>query len=137
MVVSPEDGETLEVVPGEDLDIRGYAWSGGGRGIIRVDVSIDGGRSWHTADLKQGSEQNPQRAWAWTFWEICIPVPDLPEGLGEGNPAAGTVKVDICCKATDYAHNCQPETPDSIWNLRGLNNNSWHHVRVSLQDVSF
>jgi len=138
VVVSPEDGETLEVVPGEDLDIRGYAWSGGGRGIIRVDVSIDAGKTWHTAELKQGSEQNPSRAWAWTFWEISIPVPDLPDEVEEGEEGAGSspVKVDICCKATDYAHNCQPETPDSIWNLRGLNNNSWHHVRINLEDVS-
>ncbi|QDZ17568.1 sulfite oxidase [Chloropicon primus] len=128
VIVSPQDGETLEVVPEEELEIKGYSWSGGGRGVIRVDVSIDSGKSWHTATLKEGSEQNPMRAWAWTFWEVSIPVP-----VSQGKVAT---KVDICCKATDYAHNCQPETPDSIWNLRGLNNNSWHHVNVNLDDVS-
>jgi hypothetical protein len=25
---------------------RGYAWCGGGRGVMRVDVSGDGGRTW-------------------------------------------------------------------------------------------
>lgn len=96
--------------------------------MIRVDVSVDGGKTWHTAKLGEGSNQNPNRAWAWTFWEATVPAPALKGG------EAGT-KVDICCKATDYAHNCQPETPDSIWNLRGLNNNSWHHVKVVLEDA--
>ena len=124
VIVSPQDRETIEIVPGEDIDIKGYAWSGGGRGIIRVDVSIDSGKNWHTAQLKEGSEQNPSKAWAWTFWEVSIPAPE------------GKEKVDIVCKATDYAHNCQPETPASIWNLRGLNNNCWHHVHVNLDDVT-
>ena len=78
--------------------------------------------------MGKGSEQNPNRAWAWTFWEVSVPAPGLD---GEG----GRTVVDICCKATDYAHNCQPETPDSIWNLRGLNNNAWHHVKVTLLDA--
>ncbi len=38
----------------------GYAWSGAGKGIIRVDVSIDGGKSWHTADL-QAPDQSYNR----------------------------------------------------------------------------
>ena len=33
--------------------VKGYAWSGGGQGIIRVDVSADGGKTWHTAELKK------------------------------------------------------------------------------------
>jgi len=36
----------------------------------------------------------------------------------------------IICKATDAAHNSQPESVAGIWNLRGLNNNSWHRVPV-------
>lgn len=33
--------------------VKGYAWSGGGQGIIRVDVSADGGKTWHTAELQK------------------------------------------------------------------------------------
>jgi len=33
--------------------VKGYAWSGGGQGIIRVDVSADGGKTWHTANLQK------------------------------------------------------------------------------------
>jgi len=36
------------------LTIKGYAYSGGGRGVARVDISIDGGKTWEVADIKQG-----------------------------------------------------------------------------------
>ena len=32
--------------------VRGYAYSGGGHAIIRVDVSADDGRTWTTAELE-------------------------------------------------------------------------------------
>ena len=54
------------------VDVKGFAWSGGGRGIVRVDVSADDGKTWHTATLGQGSEQPRHRAWAWTFWEAEV-----------------------------------------------------------------
>lgn len=36
----------------------GYAWSGGGRGIIRVEVSTDNGKTWQSAELEQDPEQD-------------------------------------------------------------------------------
>ena len=48
---------------------QGYAYSGGGRGIVRVDVSADGGKTWVDAKLNEGSEQPLNKAWAWTLWE--------------------------------------------------------------------
>eukprot|EP00971_Amphidinium_carterae_P248029 4924786-Amphidinium_carterae.2 len=36
----------------DDITVRGLAWSGGGRGIVRVDVTADDGNTWHTAELK-------------------------------------------------------------------------------------
>ena len=96
--------------------MQGFAYSGGVRGIVRVDVSADGGKTWTTANLKEGSEQPLSRAWAWTLWEADIDVP-------EGN-------CEIICKATDAAYNVQPDTVQCIWNLRGINNNSWHRVEV-------
>ena len=50
------------------LNVSGFGYSGGGRAIIRVDVSVDGGNSWQFADLKEGKQQRLYRAWAWTFW---------------------------------------------------------------------
>ena len=34
-----------------------YAWSGGGKGIIRVDVSVDGGKTWHVANLQRTAQE--------------------------------------------------------------------------------
>ena len=34
------------------MKVRGYAYSGGGQAVIRVDVSIDGGETWTTAELE-------------------------------------------------------------------------------------
>lgn len=40
-------------LPGKGFhEIRGLAWSGAGR-VSRVDVSADGGRNWHTAQLQE------------------------------------------------------------------------------------
>lgn len=49
------------------VSMRGYSYSGGGRGIVRVDVSADNGHNWRTATL---TEQPLNRAWAWTFWKV-------------------------------------------------------------------
>jgi len=117
VVLSPQPGTKVD--PDEDVTVRGFAWSGGGRGIVRVDVSADGGETWHTATLADGSEQPRNRSWAWTFWEAEVPVKG-------GEPV-------IVCKATDAAHNVQPERAESIWNLRGLANNSWHRVAVKTE----
>jgi len=117
-IVCPQRGSVVE--PGQPFDVTGFAWSGGGRGIVRVDVSADGGKSWKTATLKEGSEQHSRRAWAWTFWEVELFAPTEAQ------------EFEICCKATDSSYNSQPESPEPIWNIRGLNNNSWHRVHISV-----
>mmetsp|Transcript_16212 Transcript_16212/g.43676 ORF Transcript_16212/g.43676 Transcript_16212/m.43676 type:complete len:678 (+) Transcript_16212:69-2102(+) len=120
-IMSPKEGSTVEL---DDIEVKGWAWSGGGRGIVRVDVSIDEGKTWTTAELGEGSTQNPSRAWAWTFWEASIPVPDDLRGK----------EVQILCRATDSSYSTQPERAAPIWNLRGLNCNCWHHVKVQHSD---
>ena len=119
----------VEVVPhsfeaGSIQTLRGYAYSGGGRGIVRVDVSIDGGKHWQTATLTEGNQQPVNRAWAWTFWECDVDIPDSSE-----NP------LELICKATDASYNVQPDGLAGIWNLRGINNNSWHRVKVNVHPV--
>lgn len=52
--------------------------AGGGRGIERVDISVDNGKSWMEArrlpkvqvdpDGYEDDSQRPQ--WAWTLWEL-------------------------------------------------------------------
>ena len=100
----------------KNIMIKGFAWSGNGNNIVRVDISFDEGSTWIEAELTEGYDQPIARAWAWTFWELSIPIPEIKKGT------------TIVCKATDIHYNTQPETIHSIWNLRGILNNSWHRI---------
>ncbi|MFU0508031.1 sulfite dehydrogenase [Pseudaminobacter sp. NGMCC 1.201702] len=51
VITSPAAGGMIEGGPGP-VQISGIAWSGEGR-IQKVDVSVDGGRSWRTASLDE------------------------------------------------------------------------------------
>lgn len=101
--------------------VRGYAWSGGGRDIIRVDVSPDGGVTWAPATISKLPTNKPGRSWAWSLWEVTLPLPK-----GHTGP------LELCCKATDESYNTQPESAAGVWNIRGLANNSWHRVVVDV-----
>ncbi|XP_040839871.1 sulfite oxidase, mitochondrial [Ochotona curzoniae] len=115
-ITEPLDGETIQ---SGEVTVKGYAWSGGGRAVIRVDVSLDGGLTWQAAEL-HGEEQCPRKAWAWRLWQLQAPVP------------AGQKELNIVCKAVDDSYNVQPDTVAPIWNLRGVLSNAWHRVRVQV-----
>lgn len=116
-ITEPQNGATVE---SGEVTIKGYAWSGGGRAVVRVDVSLDGGLTWQTAQLDE-AEQRPRKAWAWRLWQLQTVVP------------AGKKDLNIVCKAVDDSYNVQPDTVAPIWNLRGVLSNAWHrvHVRVA------
>lgn len=118
LIVEPREGAAVK----DKVDVKGWAYSGGGRGIVRVEVSVDGGKSWQVADLGEGSKQRLNRAWAWTFFSASVPIP--PELQGK--------TTSVVCKATDAAYNTQPEQASSVWNIRGICNSSWHRVPVTV-----
>lgn len=116
----------------KELTVKGYAYSGGGRAITRVDVSADGGKTWHVADLQDEQEDGtPSRSrhWGWTLWRADVPLalPATAAGAGAG------AELELVCRAMDNSCNTQPESAASIWNYRGLVNNSYHRVKVRLQ----
>ncbi len=49
VITSPSGGQQIQ--PGF-VEIRGLAWSGGGR-VTRVEISTDGGRTWQAAELQE------------------------------------------------------------------------------------
>lgn len=101
------------------ITMSGYAWSGDGKGIIRVDVSADGGKSWTTASLTEKDDAPRNQVYDWTLWTATVNLPKENEN------------VELVCKAVDSAYNSQPDGVANIWNLRGLLNNAWHRVGVS------
>ncbi|KAA3459452.1 Sulfite oxidase [Gossypium australe] len=118
VICSLEDVQSIK--PGK-VRISGYAVSGGGRGIERVDVSIDGGKTWMEATRFQKTgipyiaDGISNDKWAWVLFELTVDIPQSTE---------------IIAKAVDSAANVQPEKVQDIWNLRGILNTSWHRVHV-------
>lgn len=110
------------MVPGETVMVKasGWAWAGGGRKVVRVDVTGNDGASWSNGDITLGSNQPHGRAWAWVFWEC----PAVPAVVCEDGTS-----VELSCKAVDSSFNSQPGSSDGIWNVRGLANNSWFRLR--------
>lgn len=102
------------------IALQGYAYSGGGREIARVDLSLDNGRTWTQADLLPDWETSGARGskhWAWKRWRYT-----------------GSLQPDECAtlvvKATDDAYNTQPDDHKGIYNVRGNLATAWHRVRV-------
>lgn len=57
VAVYPQHNEILRITPSQpDYKARGYAYSGGGRQITRVEVSVDNGRS--KFSLKKSTSNN-------------------------------------------------------------------------------
>ena len=114
----PLNSAITEPAPGVRLKtghvtVRGYA-TATDRGIARVDVSGDGGRTWTQAMLE---DHGPSR-WGWTFWHGEL---DLPPGDHE-----------ICVRAWDTAGQTQPARPDDVWNFKGYLSTAWHRVHVTV-----
>ncbi|KAL5581369.1 hypothetical protein UlMin_013811 [Ulmus minor] len=118
VICSLEDENAVK--PGK-VTVRGYAVSGGGRGIERVDVSFDGGKTWVEASRYQKTgvpyiaDDASSHKWAWVLFEATVDVQRSTQ---------------IVAKAVDSAANVQPENVEDIWNLRGILNTSWHRVQV-------
>jgi sulfane dehydrogenase subunit SoxC len=91
--------------------LLGRAWSGWAA-VARVEISTDGGREWHEADLEPAA--GPFAWSSWTFaWEAT----------------AGDH--ELVARASDGAGNVQPV--DQPWNYHGLANNMAQRVPVSVR----
>ncbi|KAK4978435.1 hypothetical protein LTR28_005594 [Elasticomyces elasticus] len=95
--------------------LEGYAFSGGGREIVRVDVSADDGRTWQQAQLIESNEKGA-KAWSWKQWRIALPRREAMNYF--------------CVKAVEESYNTQPETFEAHYNFRGNLSSGWHRVPV-------
>ena len=68
--MDPPTGTKVEA--GESVTLSGYAYSGGGNGIIRVDISFDGGKTWNQAQLYNENDPFSQKSFAWTLWSYEV-----------------------------------------------------------------
>ena len=107
LIVSPAEGSRIEV---GSQTISGYAWSGYG-GIARVEVNVDAGATWETAEIV--AEAGPH-AWV-RFAHRWRATP------GETR---------LRSRATDVAGNIQPER--ATWNTKGYQMNGIYEVVVTV-----
>jgi sulfite oxidase len=96
-------------VSGSTAHVEGCAFTGGGRTIERVEVSVDRGATWTTATFT-----TPADRWSWRFWKADV---QLAPGRNEA-----------AVRAWDSAANTQPEDPAKLWNPKGYVCNAWHRT---------
>ena len=99
--------------------MSGYCYSGGGRKVIRVEVSLDGGKTWALTTLRHPETPTEYgKYWCWCFWSHEIDVSAL--WLMEG--------AELLCRGWDESMNRQPE--QITWNVMGMMNNSYFRTKV-------
>ncbi|XP_027156629.1 nitrate reductase [NADH]-like [Coffea eugenioides] len=99
--------------------LRGYAYSGGGKKVTRVEVTMDGGDTWHVCAVDHPEKPTKYgKYWCWCFWSLDVEVLDL---LGAK---------EIAVRAWDESTNTQPEK--LIWNVMGMMNNCWFRVKTNV-----
>lgn len=121
-ICHPKNGDTVKVDDGGVVTVKGYAWSGGGSRIVRVDITADGGKTWQVAELNQG-DMAAGRHFGWTLWTAEVKVNE------------GTESVEIWSKAVDSNYNVQPETFENTWNLRGVLSHAYSRIRIGTEST--
>jgi sulfite oxidase len=110
------------------VELEGYAYSGGGREIQRVDVSLDGGKTWDQARLLDDAHQEAgSKTWCWKRWMYEGALPSV-----EG----GQTRTTFVVKATDEVYNTQPQCYKTIYNPRGNLSTAWHRVEMDIPPPS-
>jgi DMSO/TMAO reductase YedYZ molybdopterin-dependent catalytic subunit len=110
LITRPATGATHAV--GRPLEVAGHAWAGDGA-VTAVDVSIDFGQTWRSANL----EPPPNRL-AWQRWKIDLAF-----------RRAGYY--EVWAQATDGNGRTQPMMAPG-WNPEGYANNMCHRIAVTV-----
>ena len=97
---------------GENYKVHGYAYSSEPFEFPKVDVSIDGGKTWYMSGINSQYKEFEKFKWSWCLWSTYVKIDEFP--------------CKIKCRASDKNGNIQPKEIEDIWNIRGLANNSIH-----------
>lgn len=119
------------------LAIEGYAYTGGGRRITRVEVTLDDGETWRLCDIRYPEDlyrmypigKHPyygnldltmtDMSFSWCFWKVEVDVKSLLI-----NRDAGFIAV----RAMDEALSIMPR--DMYWNATSMMNSWWFRVAI-------
>jgi sulfite oxidase len=113
IITSPVDGASVRA--NSRVPVSGFAFSGGGAYAARVDLSFDGGRTWHPATLGENVGKYSWRKFTSSF------TPSTP-----GN-------VTVMARAADSAGSVQPLI--SPWNQGGYLWNGIQKVSLNVESA--
>ncbi|KAL9057105.1 MAG: hypothetical protein Q9162_002539 [Coniocarpon cinnabarinum] len=115
--------------------VKGYAYSGGGRRITRVEVSTDRGKTWRLANIDYPEDRYREvmdgthlyggrldldwrdTTFCWCFWNIDVSVDELKEAS------------DLVVRSMDESMQVQPR--DMYWSVLGMMNNPWFRISIA------
>jgi sulfane dehydrogenase subunit SoxC len=107
----PEFLSRSRIVEAGHCVLEGRAWCGTSE-VAGIEVSTDGGATWHEAELEPPSLGR----FAWRRWSFGW---DAAPG-----------EYELCCRARDADGKAQPLQP--LWNVGGYANNAVQRVRVTV-----
>ncbi|KAL0961496.1 hypothetical protein HGRIS_006438 [Hohenbuehelia grisea] len=111
-IIYPEDKQVI--IHDGSITLRGWAYSGGGNWVERVEVSPDGGHVWYAVPQENLTQKHYH---AWRLWKIELPVD--PEGW-----------LEFCVRTWDSSNNTEPTYVRSAWNWDLHVTSSAHRIKV-------
>ncbi|ORX63910.1 NAD(P)H-nitrate reductase [Basidiobolus meristosporus CBS 931.73] len=118
--VYPEHDEVVPLSQ-RTYNCRGYAYTGNGSMITRVELSLDDGESWILCNIdQQVPSPISKKYWAWALWSYDLPLGKLIRCK------------EIIVRAWDSTLNTQPV--NITWNVLGQMNNAYFRLRVDVEE---
>lgn len=117
VISRPGHDEFVSLKKNVGYQLKGFASSGGGRQVIRVETSVDDGESWQQGTIHRFEEPTAHgKSWCWVFWTMEVDTIQLMSCD------------EIIVRAWDNSQNCQ--TADITWNMMGVLNNCYYRVKI-------
>ncbi|KAF5313227.1 hypothetical protein D9619_003582 [Psilocybe cf. subviscida] len=111
-IIFPEEKEVI--IHDGTITLQGWAYSGGGNWVERVEVSNDGGHVWYSVPQENMTEKHYH---AWRLWKIDLPVD--AEGW-----------LEFCVRTWDSSNNTEPTFVRSAWNWDLHVTSSAHRIKI-------
>jgi len=111
-IIFPQDKQV--VIHDGKINVKGWAYSGGGNWVERVEISPNGGSVWYAVDQEEMTEKHYH---AWRLWNIDVPVD--AEGW-----------LEFCVRTWDSANNTEPTFVRSAWNWDLHVTSSSHRIKL-------
>ena len=133
-IACPAHEEKISLVHGpKTYRVQGYAYSGGGRRVARVELSLDKGKTWRLAQTEYPEDRYRnanqtlyggrldmswrESCFCWALWSFEISVPDLADAN------------DLVLRCMDESMCIQPK--NMYWSVLGMMNNPWFRVTIT------